>query len=200
MTRCEALVVASRNAGKVREIRELLAGLFVRVLSLDDIPPLPETEEPHDTFAANAVEKALAVARASGYCALADDSGLCVDALDGAPGMKSARVAHDDPARIAWLLGRLSGVPVERRTAHFTCAVALASPDGAVETWEATAEGVIADTPAGENGFGYDPVFLVPALGRTFAQLSASEKNSISHRGKALRLFRADFVARLAGE
>ena len=182
------LVVASRNQGKVREIVRLLADLDVTVLSLADFPDVPEVPEPHDTFAANAIEKAVAVARATDSLALADDSGLCVDALDGAPGVRSARVAETDAGRITWLLEELAGIPPHRRTARFVCVVAVAGPDGAVETWEGRVEGVITEAPSGESGFGYDPVFLIPDLRRTFAELTADEKNAISHRGKALRL------------
>ena len=182
------LVVASRNLGKVREIVRLLADLDVTVLSLADFPDVPEVPEPHDTFAANALKKALAVARATNSLALADDSGLCVDALDGAPGVLSARVAETDAGRIAWLLHELGNTPSAQRTARFVCVVAVATPDGAARTWEGRVEGVIAETPRGESGFGYDPVFLIPDLGRTFAELTADEKNAISHRGQALRL------------
>ena len=184
------LVVASRNLGKVREITRLLADLDVTVLSLADFPDVPEIAEPHDTFAANAIEKAVAVARATESLALADDSGLCVEALDGAPGVLSARVAATDAGRIAWLLDKLRDTPSAQRSARFVCAVAVATPDGAARTWEGCVEGVIAEAPRGEGGFGYDPVFLVPDLGRTFAELAADEKNAISHRGQALRLAR----------
>jgi len=184
------LVVASRNLGKVREITRLLADLDVTVLSLAGFPDVPEVAEPHDNFAANAVEKAVAVARATNSLALADDSGLCVDALDGAPGVLSARVAETDAGRIAWLLDRLRDTPPARRSARFVCAVAVATPDGVARTWEGRVAGVIAAAPRGEGGFGYDPVFLVPDLGRTFAELTADEKNAISHRGQALRLAR----------
>jgi XTP/dITP diphosphohydrolase len=186
--RPRTLVVASGNLGKVREITRLLAGLDVAVLSLADFPEVPEVPEPHDTFAANAVAKAVAVARATQGLALADDSGLCVDVLDGAPGVLSARVAKDDAGRIAWLLDKLRDTPTAQRTARFVCVVAVATPVGAVRTWEGRVEGLIAEAPRGEGGFGYDPVFLVPDLGRTFAELAADEKNAISHRGKALRL------------
>jgi XTP/dITP diphosphohydrolase len=186
------LVVATRNAGKLRETEALLDGLPVRVVSLEAYPDLPEVEEPHDTFAANAAEKACQTARATGQWALADDSGLTVDALGGAPGVLSARVAGSDPARIAWLLEQLAGVPEAQRTAAFVCALCLAGPRGLLGQWEGRAEGLILDAPRGEGGFGYDPVFLDPATGRTFAELGRDEKGAVSHRGRALRAFAAD--------
>jgi len=194
----ERLVVATRNEGKLREIAELLKGLAVEVVSLADFPDAPEVEEPHDTFCANACEKALAIAAATGHWAVADDSGLEVDALDGEPGVKSARVAETDPERIAWLLQRLSGIAPEDRRARFVCCIALASPEGILGTWQETVEGLISDAPEGDNGFGFDPVFIYPPAGRTFARLSREEKSAVSHRGKALRAFRQDFEAVLA--
>lgn len=182
------LVLATRNAGKVRELVSLLGPLGVEVASLADYPGLPEIPEEGDTFEANAVFKAREVARLTGETALADDSGLEVDALDGAPGVHSARFAgepKDDAANNAKLLRLLEGVPPERRTARFRCVVALATPEGEVYTAEGSSEGVILDRPRGENGFGYDPLFYVPALGKTFAELDMEVKNRISHRGKA---------------
>lgn len=182
------LVLATRNAGKVRELVSLLGPLGVEVASLADYPDLPEIPEEGDTFEANAVFKAREVARLTGETALADDSGLEVDALDGAPGVHSARFAgepKDDAANNAKLLRLLEGVPPERRTARFRCVVALATPEGEVYTAEGSSEGVILDRPRGENGFGYDPLFYVPALGKTFAELDMEVKNRISHRGKA---------------
>jgi XTP/dITP diphosphohydrolase len=194
------LVVATRNAGKLREIVALLTGLPVQVVSLEAYPDLPEVEEPHDTFAANATAKACETARATGHWALADDSGLAVDALDGAPGVLSARVAGSDPARIAWLLAQLSGAPVARRTARFVCALCLASPESVLGQWEGTAEGVILDEARGHDGFGYDPVFLDPGTGRTFAEMTRDAKSAISHRGRALRAFAADLPGLLAAQ
>jgi XTP/dITP diphosphohydrolase len=150
-------------------------------------------EEDGETFAANAAKKAREVAAAAGLPALADDSGLEVDALDGAPGVRSARYAgagHDDAANNRRLLAELAGVPTARRTARFRCAVALADPRGplgdTVEIREGACAGVILESPRGHNGFGYDPLFLYPELGRTFAELSLEEKGRLSHRARAL--------------
>lgn len=184
------LVVATRNEGKRAEIAQLLDGLGIEVLSLRDFPGAPEVDEPFATFAENAAHKALQTARAIGEWCLADDSGLEVLALDGAPGVQSARVAASDPARIAWLLGRMQSVPEGQRQARFVCAVALASPEGIQGQWEGTVEGQILSAPRGENGFGYDPVFWYEPLGKTFAELSRDEKGAVSHRGRALRALR----------
>ena len=184
--------MATRNRNKVRELQHLLADLGVEVLSLVDRPEVPDVVEDGDTFAANAVKKAHAVAAATGLPALADDSGLEVDALHGLPGVQSARyagVGHDDAANNRKLLAALTGVPPARRTARFRCAIALADPTGAlgaaVEVREGACEGVILDAPRGANGFGYDPLFLYPELGRTFAELTLEEKSRLSHRARA---------------
>jgi XTP/dITP diphosphohydrolase len=186
----QRLVVATRNEGKRAEIAQLLEGLGVQVLSLRDFPAAPEVDEPFATFAENAAHKATETARAIGEWCLADDSGLEVAALDGAPGVRSARVADSDPARIAWLLGQLKAVPAGQRQARFMCVAALASPEGLQGQWEGTVEGLILTAPRGEKGFGYDPVFWHEALGKTFAELSREEKSAVSHRGQALRAFR----------
>ena len=188
-----SLVVATRNQGKLREIAALLEGLGVEVLALDAFPDAPNVPEPHDTFLANAVDKAVATARALGMWAVADDSGLEVEALGGAPGVRSSRVAPTDPERIAWLLNRLGDAPPDRRRARFVCAIALASPAGLEGRWEESVEGVITSAPRGEEGFGYDPVFLHPPTGKTFAEMTREEKSGVSHRGKALRTFRRAF-------
>ena len=179
-------MVATANPGKLREVRALLEGLNVEVFPA---PPeaLAGIEETETTFAENALIKAHAVAERTGHIALADDSGLEVDALDGAPGVLSSRFAPTDEERNRKLLNLLKNVPDERRTARFRCAVAVVTPDGASEIHEGTCEGLIACAPRGSNGFGYDPLFLVPHLGRTFAEISSEEKNALSHRGKALR-------------
>jgi len=183
------LVIGTRNAGKVREIAAILAPLPVDLVPLDalgDIPPVPETGE---TLEANARAKALGYARATGQWALADDSGLMVDALGGAPGVRSARFGGeeaDDAANNAALLRALAGHPSETWTARFRCVAALATPDRVLAVTEGTCEGVITDRPAGTNGFGYDPHFYLPDCGRTMAQLPAEEKNRISHRARAL--------------
>ena len=188
------LVVATRNAAKLRELRDLLSGLPVEVLSLDAFPDAPDVPEPFDTFAENAAEKAVVTARAIGEWVVADDSGLEVEALRGAPGVQSRRVAESDEQRIRWLLSRLADVPPERRRARFVCACALASPRGLEGQWVGTAEGVIADGPRGTGGFGYDPIFHYPPERKTFAEMTQEEKGAVSHRGQALRAFRRAFA------
>jgi len=185
------IVLATRNQGKVRELRGLLQGTGVEVLSLDTFPDAPEVEETGGTFAENALLKALSAARHTGLVSLADDSGLVVDALEGRPGVYSARFAGPDAtdeANNQKLMAELQAVPPERRTGRFRSAVAIAAPDGRTRVVHGACEGVILDTPRGSNGFGYDPLFLVPAYGQTLAELPLEEKNRISHRGQALRL------------
>ncbi len=195
------LIVASANQGKTAEIAALLADLPVEVRSLADFPAVTLPEETGGTFAENAALKARAVARALKEWSLADDSGLAVAALGGAPGLQSSRVAQTDPERIAWLLSRLAGVPEERRAAEFACALALADPTGRlVGVWEGRAQGRILFEPRGEGGFGYDPVFLYPPAGKTFAEMLPEEKGAVSHRGQALRRFRAAFLRLVEGE
>lgn len=184
------LVIATRNAGKWREVAALLEGLPLEVVSLQDYPACPEADEPCDTFAGNAAHKAKLAAAYTGCLALADDSGLVVDALAGRPGVQSARYGPDDAGRIARLLEELAEVPEAQRTARFVCVIALADPGGQVACWEGSCEGVIAYAPRGEQGFGYDPVFIHE--GRSFAELSRDEKAAVSHRGQALRFCRAD--------
>jgi XTP/dITP diphosphohydrolase len=184
------LVVATRNEGKWREIEVLLQGLGAEVVGLGDYPDAPEADEPYDTFAQNAAQKALLTARYTGEWAVADDSGLVVDALEGAPGVKSSRVAADDTARVQWLLERMADVPEGERSARFVCAIVLASPEGVIWQGEGTVEGTITREPSGEGGFGFDPVFLHVPAGKTFAQLSREEKSAVSHRGKALQALR----------
>ena len=182
------LVLATHNKGKVRELAELLAGSGFKVLSLHDYPELPEVEEDGDTFEANAIKKAQQTATATGKLALADDSGLAVDHLNGAPGVHSARFAgpaRDDAENNRKLLQLLDGVPAAKRTARFCCVVAVATPDGRVKTAQGTCAGVIGTEPVGDSGFGYDPLFYVPEYDQTFGQLDLSIKNKISHRGRA---------------
>ena len=184
------LVVATRNGGKLREIRRLLEETEIRVLGLDAFPELPETEEDGETFEANARKKAETVARLTGRLTLADDSGLVVDALDGRPGVRSARFAGvhaTDEDNNRKLLSELSGIPRERRGAAFHCAMALCAPDGECRLFSGQVPGIILDAPRGNEGFGYDPLFLVREYGRTMAELSLDVKNRISHRGQALR-------------
>ena len=186
------LLFATRNTGKLRELRQLLGYVHdLDLLTLEDIPGAPEVVEDGDTFEANAAKKALEIMAYAKMPALADDSGLEVDALDGAPGVQSARYAGDgasDMDRIELLLKNLQGVPPERRTARFRCAVAFVHPDdpGQVELFEGTCEGRILDRVQGTGGFGYDPLFYVEHLGQTFAQIPAEQKNQISHRGRAM--------------
>src|SRR5262245_54205776 len=185
------LVLATRNRGKAAELGALVgASAPVAVLTLDAFPDAPEVEEEGASYAENAIRKAQAVAAATGLPALADDSGLEVDALDGAPGIRSARFAGptaDDRDRIATLLTALAGIPDDARTARFRCAVALAWPDGRVVTAEGECRGRIAARPVGEGGFGYDPVFVADDLGRTFAAAPPQEKQRVSHRTRALQ-------------
>jgi XTP/dITP diphosphohydrolase len=192
--RAPVLVIATRNAGKTKEIRELLHGFPVDVKSLADFGPLPEIAEDGATFDENAYKKSSAAARMLGFPALADDSGLVVMALAGAPGVHSARYAGEqasDAARLAKLLAAMEG-RTDRRAA-FECVISLAVPSGPALTYEGRCEGLIAAAPRGENGFGYDPVFFYPPLNKTFAELTRKEKSHVSHRGKALRELRAEF-------
>ena len=181
------LIIASNNAHKLEEIRAILGGRFEEILSLREAGIDHETVEDGATFAENAAKKAREITEISGCCALADDSGLCVDALDGAPGIYSARfsgVHGDDAANIRLLLEKLRGVT--ERSAHFCCAMALSRPDGSLVEAEGRFYGQIAETPAGEGGFGYDPVFYLPEYDMTVAQLGTDVKNQISHRHAAL--------------
>ena len=183
------IVLATRNAGKIREMRAILADLPVRVESLAEHPQVPEVEETGATFAEKAELKARAVAAATGRVAVADDSGLVVDALDGAPGVYSSRFAGPDASdeeKNEKVLALMRDVPEEQRTARFVAAIAVARPDGTVRTVTGACEGSIAHAPRGEQGFGYDPIFRVAGTGRTMAELPAVEKNRISHRAHAL--------------
>lgn len=185
-----AVVLATRNPGKIAELSALLAGFHLEVKGLDAFPGIGEVPETGDTFAANALEKARTVAALTGLVAVADDSGLEVDALGGAPGVHSARYAGEkatDAANNARLLAALAGIPAGRRAARFCCVMAAAAPGGETLTAQGAWEGGIALEPAGRGGFGYDPLFFDPVLGRTAAQLSREEKNAVSHRGRALR-------------
>jgi XTP/dITP diphosphohydrolase len=184
------LLIATRNLGKEREYREILVGLPFQVTYLDGEGIALEVEETGTSFAENAIQKALAYARASGLWTWADDSGLEVDALHGGPGVYSARYAGPDASdadRRRKLLSALAGVAWSARTARFRCVIALATPEGNVCTAEGVCEGVIAFGSMGNNGFGYDPIFYLPDRGATMAQLPSEEKNQISHRGLAAR-------------
>lgn len=186
------ILVATTNKGKILEITEILAQSDVSVMSLADLGITLAVDEDGDTFEENAIKKARAFRDASGMHALADDSGLCVDALSGAPGVLSARFAGpaaNDQDNITMLLKKLSGIP--ERQARFVCVAALALTDGQVITARGEFPGMIIDTPRGSGGFGYDPVFLDPVTGKTFAELSLEEKNRVSHRKLALIALRA---------
>jgi XTP/dITP diphosphohydrolase len=188
------LVLASRNPGKTAEIRDLLAGFPVDVRDLTDFGPIPEVEEDGATFEENAYKKASFTARVLGVPALSDDSGLCVPALDGAPGVHSARYGGpglNDADRCRRLIDAMRGR--DDRRAAFECVLSLAVPSGPALTYEGRCEGVLAEAPSGANGFGYDPVFFYPPLGRTFAELARDEKGRVSHRGRALAELRAEF-------
>jgi XTP/dITP diphosphohydrolase len=185
------LLLATTNHHKLEEYRAIFSDLPFHLLSLHDIHLDLEVEETGTTFAENARLKAQAYARASGMLTLADDSGLEIDALGGAPGIYSARFAGEETSyeeRFRLLLERLKGLPREQRTARFRCAIVLAEPSGYYQGVEGTLEGVIADAPRGQYGFGYDPIFFIPELGKTSAELTPEHKNRISHRGRAAQL------------
>jgi XTP/dITP diphosphohydrolase len=194
------LLVATGNAGKLVEVREILGDLDFELVSLADLG-LETPEEPFATFHENAAAKATASAARASLWTLADDSGLCVDALQGGPGVRSARFAETEDGRRRKVLDHLRGVPATGRTAHFFCAVALASPDGQrLYRAEGRVDGRISDAARGANGFGYDPLFLPDETpGRTLAELESSEKNRLSHRGRALQRLRP-LLDRLARE
>ena len=185
------IVIATRNKGKKSEISDLLKGFPVDIKGLDDFGPIPHIEEDGDTFDENAYKKAGFTARILGFPALADDSGLLVEALGGAPGVLSARYAGEnatDEQRCQKLLQEMEGKT--NRKAAFECVISIAVPTGPALTYEARCEGLIAEQPSGSNGFGYDPVFYYPPLNKTFGELTIEEKSHVSHRGKALREFK----------
>ena len=187
-------VLATHNPGKLREMGEILKDFGIEVVSPRDLGITVDVEETGTTFAENAILKAKAICQATGLPAIADDSGLCVDALNGAPGVYSARYGGeglDDRGRYMLLLSSLRGAPT--RAAHFACAVACAFPNGDTLTAEGRCDGSIAYAPLGDGGFGYDPVFLLPGTGKTFGQLTQEEKSAVSHRGRALK----DFAGKL---
>lgn len=192
------LVLATGNKGKLKEMRHLLDQSGFEVLGLEDFEGLPEVVEDGDTFDANARKKAQTIADLTGYLTLADDSGLVVEALDGQPGVHSARYAgepSDDGANNRKLLGALEGVPQEKRKAAFHCSMALCIPSGDCSFFSGRVEGVILEEARGEGGFGYDPLFLVREYGKTMAELPIEVKNRISHRGQALKKVVAHLLA-----
>lgn len=184
------LVIASRNEKKKRELLQIIEGSDLDIITLNEIPEAPEVEEDGLTFRENAIKKAQEIAGFTGCVTLADDSGLEVDALGGRPGVFSARFAgepSDDERNNQKLLDMLQGVPAQERSARFRCVIAIASPDGRIETTEGTCEGRIGFSPGGQGGFGYDPLFTPDGFSLTFAELPSDVKNRISHRGKALQ-------------
>ena len=183
------IVFATGNQGKLREVKKILADLNVDIVSMKEEGIQIDVDENGTTFAENAQIKATAIGAHTDAIVLADDSGLVIDALNGEPGIYSARYLGEDTSyriKNQNLIDRLEGVPDEKRTAHFVCAIAAALPDGTVLHTEGTIEGIIGYEERGENGFGYDPIFCVPKLGKTTAELTDDEKNAISHRGSAL--------------
>jgi len=194
------LVLATRNLDKGRELAALLGDLNIRIRTLADFSDAPEVVEDGATCEANAIKKAMEIARATGRAAVADDTGLEVDALGGRPGVYAARYAgegatYEDNCRK--LLHELKGIPPERRTARFLTVAALALPEGDVRIAHGILEGLIAETPAGLQGFGYDPVFFVPELGKTLAELAPAEKNRISHRARAFTKLREMLIGQI---
>ena len=188
------IVLATNNKNKVREIEVLLKDSPVEIKCVGDYGPLPTVVEDGDTFEANAYKKAYHYARVLGLPCLADDSGLVVEALDGKPGVHSARYAGEDATdmeKCDKLLSEMQGK--DNRRARFECVMSLATPGGPALTWEGSCEGEITAKRHGESGFGYDPVFYYPDFGKTFAEVSMAEKNSVSHRGRALQEFSAEF-------
>ena len=183
------VVIATKNKGKAKDFEALFQPLGFEVVTMFDVAPDMEIEETGTTFEENAVLKAETLAKELNMIVIADDSGLAVDALDGAPGVYSARYAgdHDDEANIVKVLENLAGVPEEKRTARFMCALAIAGPKMDTTTVFGTCEGIILQEKRGTNGFGYDPIFFVPELGRAMAELTPEEKGAISHRGNAIR-------------
>ena len=183
------VVIATKNKGKAKDFEALFQPLGFEVVTMFDVAPDMEIEETGTTFEENAVLKAETLAKELNMIVIADDSGLAVDALDGAPGVYSARYAgdHDDEANIVKVLENLAGVPEEKRTARFMCALAIAGPEMDTATVFGTCEGIILEEKRGTNGFGYDPIFFVPEQGRAMAELTPEEKGAISHRGNAIR-------------
>jgi XTP/dITP diphosphohydrolase len=193
------IVLATKNSGKVKEFQQLLKNFPVEIKNLNDYGPIPEVEEDGETFDENAYKKAAFAAKVLGLPAIADDSGLVVEALAGTPGVKSARYAGEnatDQDNIEKLLRAMDG-KTDRRAA-FECVISIAVPSGPALTYEGRCEGEITTSPKGDSGFGYDPVFYYPEYGKTFAEISSEDKNRVSHRGKALGEVVAEFDKVLA--
>jgi XTP/dITP diphosphohydrolase len=198
-----ALVLATANRAKARELRALLDGIPCRVLDLTDFPSLALPAEGAESYAENALLKARAVAAVTGMLALADDSGIEVDALGGRPGVLSARYGGkglSDEDRCVVMLRELLDVPPEQRTARYRCVVALCAPDGREVTTEGVVEGIVLDGPRGSGGFGYDPLFYYPVFGATFAEVTPEAKHAVSHRGQAMAQARRILLAWAADE
>ncbi len=190
----KTLVVATRNRGKILEIVDLLEDFPVDLRSLDDFGTIPPIEEDGETFDDNAYKKASVTAKILGFPTLADDSGLVIEALNGEPGVYSSRYAGEgatDPQRCSFILDKMKGKT--NRKAAFECVISIAVPSGPALTYEGRCEGLIAEAPMGDNGFGYDPIFYFPDLDSTFAELPRVEKNRVSHRGKALMELKGEF-------
>lgn len=190
MMRLKEVIIATTNAGKLKEFKEMLEPLGYRLKSLEDIGYRQEIEETGHTFEENAVLKAETISKQFHQIVIADDSGLSVDYLGGSPGVYSARYAgemKDDTANLNKLLRELEGIEKEDRTARFRCALAVCIPGEETQTVEGVVEGYIATEPAGDNGFGYDPIFIVKDKTKTMAELTSEEKNKISHRADALK-------------
>lgn len=190
------IVIATGNQDKVREINEILSGTDFEAVSMKSIGINPDIVEDADTFEGNALIKAKAVHALVNDYVMADDSGLCIDALDGAPGVYSARFCGENSTyqeKFDKIFEMLKDVPNDKRTAHFVCAIAVVRPDGSSFTVKEQCDGILQETPMGSNGFGYDPIFYVPEFGVTTAQMEPEQKHKISHRGKAL----ASMVAKL---
>ncbi|MDP3285234.1 MAG: XTP/dITP diphosphatase, partial [Desulfobacterales bacterium] len=194
MNNLTTLVIATRNSGKTAEIEDLLKNFPVKIKNLKDFGPISQIEEDGNTFDENAYKKVSFASRALGFPALADDSGLVVEALSGAPGILSARYGGEkatDEERCEKLLCEMKGK--SNRKAAFECVISIAVPTGHALTYEGRCEGLIAEKPSGINGFGYDPVFYYPPFNKTFAEMSMVEKSQVSHRGKALRELKSEF-------
>lgn len=187
------IIIATKNPGKAKEFIEIFGPYGFEVKTLLDYPDAPDVEETGTTFVENAILKAEAISNLFSKTVIADDSGLSIDALEGRPGVYSARYAgldKDDQANIDKVLAELRGVPTEKRTARFHCTLALKAPGQDPVTFDGTCEGVILSEQRGNNGFGYDPIFFVPEMDKTMAEMSGEEKHRISHRGNAIRLLR----------
>lgn len=190
------ILIATKNKGKAKDFESIFGPLGYTVKTLDDVASHLDVEETGSTFEANAILKAEALANELNTIVIADDSGLEVDALNGEPGIYSARYAGEaksDDANMDKLLANLEGVPAEKRTARFVCAIALAQPGKKTVTYRGTCEGVVANERRGEYGFGYDPIFFVPAQNKMMAELTPEQKSAISHRGAAIQKLRADW-------